>query len=52
VRARITELGALALDRLASAIEEPDRVSPQHMTLRAELVVRMSTAAPSILDRS
>ena len=44
VRARITELGGLALERLASAIEEPERITPQHQTLRADLIVRQSTA--------
>lgn len=43
VRARITELGGLALDRLASAIEEPGRIAPLHQTLRADLIVRQST---------
>ena len=47
VRARITELGALALERLASAIEEPGRIAALHQTLRAELVVRQSTAMPA-----
>jgi LacI family transcriptional regulator len=46
VRAQITELGALALDRLASSIEDPERMAVQHLTLRADLVVRQSTAAP------
>jgi LacI family transcriptional regulator len=45
VRARITELGGLALERLASAIEEPERHAPLHQTLRADLIVRQSTAA-------
>jgi hypothetical protein len=49
VRARITELGALALERLASAIEEPSTDSPRHQTLRADLIVRQSTA--SITER-
>jgi LacI family transcriptional regulator len=44
VRARITELGALALDRLASCIEEPERATPQHQMLRADLVIRQSTS--------
>jgi len=44
VRARITELGGLALERLASEIEEPVRGAPLHQTLRADLVVRQSTA--------
>jgi LacI family transcriptional regulator len=47
VRARITELGGLALERLASEIEEPGRVSAQHQTLRADLIVRQSTATPA-----
>ncbi len=42
VRVRIAELGSLALDRLASAIETPGRSAAQHQTLRAELVVRQS----------
>lgn len=45
VRGRITELGGLALERLASAIEEPGRVEARHQTLRADLVVRQSTHA-------
>ena len=49
VRARITELGGLALERLASEIEEPARIAPLHQTLRADLVVRQSTAAPNPL---
>jgi len=52
VRARITELGGLALERLASAIEEPGRIGAQHQTLRADLIVRQSTAAPSPLSPS
>jgi LacI family transcriptional regulator len=44
VRARITELGGLALERLASEIEEPVRGAPLYQTLRADLVVRQSTA--------
>jgi LacI family transcriptional regulator len=46
VRARITELGGLALERLASEIEEPERHAPLHQTLRADLVVRQSTTSP------
>jgi LacI family transcriptional regulator len=46
VRARITELGGLALERLASEIEEPVHGTPRHQTLRADLVVRQSTAMP------
>lgn len=42
VRVRIAELGSLALDRLASAIETPGRSAAQHQTLRAELIVRQS----------
>ena len=45
VRARITELGGLALERLASAIEDPGRMTALHQTLRADLIVRQSTAA-------
>ena len=45
VRARITELGGLALERLASAIEEPEGHTPQHRILRADLIVRQSTTA-------
>ena len=44
VRARITELGGLALERLASAIEDPAHTAPLHQTLRADLIVRQSTA--------
>lgn len=46
VRVRIAELGSLALDRLASAIENPGRSAAQHQTLRAELVVRQSCSPP------
>jgi LacI family transcriptional regulator len=46
VRARITELGALALDKLAASIEEPERAEVQHVSLRADLIVRQSTAVP------
>ncbi len=45
VRVRIAELGSLALDRLASAIENPGRSAIHHQTLRAELVVRQSCSA-------
>jgi LacI family transcriptional regulator len=48
VRARITELGALALERLASEIEDPERIAPSHQTLRADLIVRQSTSAPAL----
>jgi LacI family transcriptional regulator len=44
VRVRIAEIGGLALDRLATAIENPGRSTAQHQTLRAELVVRQSCA--------
>ena len=47
VRGRIVELGGLALESLASAIEEPERATIQHQTLRADLVVRQSTTAPA-----
>ena len=46
VRARITELGGLALERLASCIEEPTRITVQRQTLRTDLMLRASTAAP------
>jgi LacI family transcriptional regulator len=42
VRVRIAELGSLALERLALAIEKPDRVSVSPQTLRCELVIRNS----------
>jgi LacI family transcriptional regulator len=45
VQARIVELGGLALERLASAIEAPEHETPRHQTLRADLIVRHSTAA-------
>jgi len=45
VRVPIAELGSLALDRLAGAIENPGRSTAQHQTLRAELVVRQSCSA-------
>ncbi len=44
VRASITELGRLALEQLAAAIEEPSRITPRHETLCADLIVRQSTA--------
>lgn len=44
VRARITELGGLALERLASEIEASEHHAPWHQTLRADLVLRQSTA--------
>ena len=42
VRVRIAELGSLALERLALAIDNPDRISTSPQTLRCELVVRNS----------
>ncbi|WP_284615520.1 LacI family DNA-binding transcriptional regulator [Aquabacterium humicola] len=42
VRVRIADLGGLALERLAGAIDNPGRSTAQHQTLRAELVVRQS----------
>lgn len=42
VRVRITELGALALERLAIGIENPEKLAPTTQTLRTELVVRSS----------
>jgi LacI family transcriptional regulator len=47
VRARIVELGGLALERLACEIEEPVRNAPLRQTLRADLVVRQSTGLNS-----
>ena len=47
VSARITELGGLALERLASAIESPEHAAALHLTLRADLVLRLSTALPA-----
>ena len=44
VRVRIADIGGLALDRLATAIDNPGRSTAQHQTLRAELVVRQSCA--------
>ena len=45
VRVGIAELGSLALDRLASAIDNPGRSAATHQTLRAELVVRQSCSS-------
>jgi LacI family transcriptional regulator len=42
VRVRIAELGELALERLALAIDNPDRMTVSPQTLRSELVVRNS----------
>jgi len=42
VRVCITELGALALERLALGIEDPEKIEPTVQTLRTELVVRGS----------
>jgi len=42
VRVRISELGALALERLALSIEHPDQVSNAAQSLRSELVIRSS----------
>ena len=52
VCARITELGGLALERLAWAIEDPQHATPLHQTLRADLVVRQSTAVVPPANRS
>jgi LacI family transcriptional regulator len=46
VRVRIAELGSMALERLAMAIEHPQRVSASPQTLRSELVVRSSCGQP------
>ena len=43
VRTRITELGGLALERLAFEIEASERPAPLHRTLHADLIVRQST---------
>jgi LacI family transcriptional regulator len=51
VRARITELGGLALERLASEIEQSEHRAPLHQTLRTELIVRASTGAAGALRR-
>jgi LacI family transcriptional regulator len=42
VRVCITELGALALERLALSMEDPETIEPTVQTLRTELVVRGS----------
>lgn len=42
VRVRITELGALALERLVLGIETPEKIAATAQTLRTELVVRSS----------
>ncbi|MBN8488909.1 MAG: LacI family DNA-binding transcriptional regulator [Burkholderiales bacterium] len=47
VRVPIVELGTLALEALAGAIESPDKPVPARQTLRAELVVRQSCHVPS-----
>jgi LacI family transcriptional regulator len=53
VRVRIAELGGLALERLASAIEEADPAAPPlHQTLRADLVVRGSTVPAAAAGRT
>ncbi|MBK7616940.1 MAG: LacI family DNA-binding transcriptional regulator [Burkholderiales bacterium] len=44
VRVPIVELGTLALEELASAIEKPDHPGGKQHTLRAELVARQSCA--------
>jgi LacI family transcriptional regulator len=44
VRVRIADIGGLALDRLAAAIDDPAGSTAQHQTLRAELVIRQSCA--------
>lgn len=47
VRVRITELGALALERLALEIENPDKMCTSAQILRTELVVRDSCGRPA-----
>jgi LacI family transcriptional regulator len=44
VRARIADLGALALERLVSAIESTAPPAARHQTLAVELMARQSTA--------
>lgn len=46
VRVRISELGALALERLVLAIENPAKTAATVQTLRTELVVRNSCGRP------
>jgi len=45
IRVRMAELGARALERLASAIEAPDAAPTTTETVPAELVVRASCGA-------
>jgi len=46
VRVRISDLGGRALDRLATAIENPAQVEPITETVAAELIIRASCGAP------
>lgn len=47
VRSPITEMGLRAAELLVEQIEAPETAAPQRVTLRTELVVRASTAAPA-----
>jgi LacI family transcriptional regulator len=46
VRVKIADLGRRALDRLATAIENPAQVEPISETVAAELIIRASCGAP------
>ena len=47
VRVRIADLGGRALDRLATAIENPTKFEPVTETVAAELIIRASCGAPA-----
>ncbi len=47
VRVRISDMGARALERLALAIETPDRGKSSAQSIKPELVVRTSCGAPA-----
>ena len=46
VRVRISDMGGRALDRLATAIENPAAVPTRHETVPAELIIRASCGTP------
>jgi len=46
VRVRISDMGGRALDRLATAIENPAQFQPVTETVPAELIIRASCGAP------
>jgi LacI family transcriptional regulator len=48
VRVRISDLGGRALDRLATAIENPTQSAPVTETVAAELIIRASCGAPPV----